>query len=732
MAHRQNVSQNVKLTPSAAALALLFAAPAWAQMAQATPNSTLPAVTVTSKAAPVLDVDRTDVGGLGLTQAKTPQSVTVLGADLLAATASGSLSQAIKLDASLADSYNTVGYIEGLSVRGFLLDQGNNFLRNGLPTSNYTPLAMEGLERVEVLKGVAGLQSGVSAPGGLVNFVSKTPQKDAFTTLTLGGDSHGGNKVHLDANTAIGDVGVRANWVNENLGTVFDGANGKRELASLALATYLSPSTKVSATAEYHHKRQTSVPGLGLLDTDGDGLGDTLPAPVYSRLNLNNQSWSLPFEATSTNVQLAIEHQLNADWQAHVALGTQRSVIHDRLAFPDGCSSAANYVYPGLCGNGDVDVYDYRSENEERNTSAWDAKLQGTVSAWGMAHRVSLGVAGRSQRTELNPKQAYNWVGTTNINQAIALAGDPTALDLNTNGRERALDAYASVVSTLTPTVQGFAGFRTTSLSRSSERSDGSRAVSFTQTVTTPWLGLSWSPLPSTLVYASWGQGVELEAVPNRASKFVNFGQVLPALKSEQTELGLKWQPHSRLLLTAAAFNISKPYADDQATASGIPERIAGAKTARHQGVELSAVGQFSSQLSVQASMAWIDAKFTAAIDPALIGQAVTNVPKAKASLFADYKIATVQGLSISGLLTSESGKTVTPDGSVTLPSAWQLDAGVRYQHQFLGKSTVWSLHAENLTDRNYWREAPTQYWGGIYLFPSTPRTVRARMTVEF
>ena len=84
---------NLKLSPSAAALALLFAAPAWAQTT--TPSQSLQGVTVTAKAAPVLDIDRTDVGGFGQTLAKTPQSITVLGADLLAATASSSLSQAI-------------------------------------------------------------------------------------------------------------------------------------------------------------------------------------------------------------------------------------------------------------------------------------------------------------------------------------------------------------------------------------------------------------------------------------------------------------------------------------------------------------------------------------------------------------------------------------------------------------------------------------------------------------
>jgi iron complex outermembrane receptor protein len=719
-----------KLSPGAAALALLFSAPGWAQTAS--PTQRLEAVNVTGKAAPVLDVDRADVGGLGLTLAKTPQSVTVLGADLLAATASSSLSQAIKLDASLDDSYNTTGFIESLSVRGFLLDQGNNFMRNGLPVSNYAPIAMENKERIEILKGVAGLQSGVSAPGGLVNFVSKTPQRDAFTTVSLGADGNGGSKVHLDSNTAWGAVGVRVNLAAEDQRTPFDRADGKREFASVALSTLAAPGTRISADLEYHHKKQPSVPGLGLLDSNGDGVGDTLPTNNYARLNLNNQSWSQPFEAASSNAQFAVDHQINANWQARVGLGMQRTIVHDRLAFPDGCSNATNYVYPGLCANGDVDVYDYRSENEERSTWAWDAKLQGNIASLGVQHRLSLGLSGRSARTDLAPKQAYNYVGSTNIYKPVPLPGDGTTLDLNTNSRERAVDVSASLVSDLTRSVQSFVGFRTSQLNRSSERSDGSRAIAFDQTVSTPWAGLSWSPMASTMLYASWGQGVELEAVPNRPNKFVNAGQVLPALKSEQTELGVKWQPNARVLVSAAAFSIDKPYADDQATVSDIPQRVAGGKTARHRGLELSAVGQMDAQLSLQASLTLLDARYTAAVDPKLVGQLVTNVPKTKVSLFADYKITALPGLSVNGLLTADSGKTVTTDGTVALPSAWQLDAGLRYQNRLIGKLTQWSLNVENLTDRSYWREAPTQYWGGTYLFPSTPRTVRARVTVEF
>ena len=717
----------LKLSPLALALA---ATASFSTFAQAAPQS-LQAITVTGKTAPQLDVESADVSGFGVPLAKSPQSVTVLGADLLSASAAQSLSQVIKLDASLADSYNTTGYIESVSIRGFLLDQSGNFTRNGLITSNDAPIALENKERIEVLKGVAGLQSGVSAPGGLVNYVTKVPMKDNFVTAELGANDSGGAKLHLDVNQNLGAVGVRLNLVDEALRPQFDKADGSRQLLSLALATELSPATSVSANLEYHRKRQPSVPGLGLLDSDGDGLGDTLPGSINPRLNLNNQAWSQPFEASSTTAEVALKHSLNANWSARVAANTQRLDIDDRLAFPDGCSSAANYVYPGLCANGDVDVYDYRSENEQRNLWSWDARLDGKFQALGLQHATRIGLNGRSASADLAPMQAYNWVGITNIYAPVALPADPSLTGKNTDSRERALAAYASLTSDLSQNVQSFVGVRSTRLKRSSERSDGARAVSYEQTVTTPWAGLAWSPNVTTMLYASWGQGVELEVVPNNPLQFTNSGQVLPALKSEQTEIGLKWQANPRLLLTAAAFSIDKP-SNDQVNPYALSPLVAGAKTARHRGLELSAAGRLNAALSLQASLMALDAKYTQAIDQTLVGQRVTNLPRLKASLFADYKLAALPGLSLNGLATFENGKTVTADGSVELPSAWQLDAGLSYQQRMAGKATLWRFNIENLTNRTYWREAPTTYWGGVYLFPATPRTLRASVTVDF
>jgi len=726
-----------KLSPISLAALTLAGGLSLSAAAQTVPPPTsqrLPQVTVTGKTAPVLDVNSADVGGFGVPLAQTPQSVSVLGADLLAASAAQTLSSVIKLDASLADSYNTTGYLESVSVRGFLLNQSGNFSRNGLITSNDGPMALENLARIEVLKGVAGLQSGVSAPGGLVNYVTKTPLPGAFVTAAISATDHGGTKLHLDANQQWDALGLRVNVVDEALRPRFDQANGSRQMLAVALAANLSPATTLSANLETHRKQQPSVPGLGLLDANGDGVGDAFPARIQPRLNLNNQPWSQPFATSSSSAELALTHQINADWHTRVALNAQRLQIDDRLAFPDGCSNAATYVYPGLCANGDVDIYDYRSEGEQRKLWSWEARLEGQFNALGAPHRTRLGLSGRSASADLAPMQAYNWVGTTNIDAPLLLPADATLASPNTDSRERALAAYATLSSTWHPGVQSFVGLRSTRLNRSSERSDGARAISFKQTVTTPWAGLTWQPNASAMLYASWGQGAELEAVPNRPDRFANAGQVLPALKSRQAELGLKWQMDPRLLLTAAAFRINKPSPDDMPAteAAGLPTQVAGAKTARHQGLELTASGRVNAAWSLQASLMALDAKYTQAVDPTLLGQRVTNLPRVKASLFADVKLAALPGLSVNALAVLESGKTVTADGRVKLPSSWQLDAGVAYAQRVAGKAFTWRLTIENLTDRTYWREAPTTYWGGVYLFASTPRTARASLTVDF
>jgi iron complex outermembrane recepter protein len=688
-------------------------------------------ITVTARSAPILDVETTEVGGFTTSLAKTPQSISVLSADLLMAGGIKTLSGALKFDASLTDNYNANGYLESLSVRGFALDQANNFRRNGLATSNYAPLAFENKELIEILKGVSGLQSGVSAPGGLVNFVTKKPLIDAFTQINLNADEYGTAGAHVDANLRVGAAGVRVNVAGEKLRTQFDRADGTRSFVSGAIALPLSNATSLAAEFEFHRKSQPSVPGLGLLDVDGDGVAETLPR-VLTSLNLNDQSWSLPVQSRTTQFSSALTHKFNDRWRASVSLSHFASKLNDRVAFPDGCSNAANYVYPGLCANGDVDIYDFRSDNEQRKLTSWEAKLGGTFLAFSVQHQAQFILAGRTGSTRLPPKSAYNYAGFTNIFSPRLVAENAALESVNTNASDRSTEAAFTLQSNWNATLQSFAGVRIARAARSSVRSDDTQRVALDQTITTPWFGITANINLALMMYAQWGSALELENVPNRPNDFQNFGIALTGQKSEQLELGAKWQPHARLLATIAVFNIEKPYADDIQNTIGLRTRIAGGKLARHRGAEVSATGRVNQQLSIQASASYLDTRYTRALDAALVGQRVTNTPRFAASVFTDYKVAALNGLSINSLFWLQQGKTATANGAVVLPNAWQIDLGVSYQTRVGGSLLTTRLNIENVTDRTYWREAPTTSWGGTYLFASKPRTFKLSAGFNF
>src|ERR1700756_1514018 len=80
-----------------------------------------------------------------------------------------SLSDLTRIDASITDSYNAVGYWTTFTVRGFQVDNQRNFRRDGLPINAETALPLENKSDVEVVKGLSGVQAGTSAPGGIVN-----------------------------------------------------------------------------------------------------------------------------------------------------------------------------------------------------------------------------------------------------------------------------------------------------------------------------------------------------------------------------------------------------------------------------------------------------------------------------------------------------------------------------------------------------------------------------------
>ncbi len=708
---------------------------AFAQTPSATNTSTtLPSVIVTGKpGAP--GQETASINGISdATVATTPLSITVIRAENLRQAGAGNLSNVLRADSSSTDFYNTTGFIESAQIRGFLLDNSLNFRRDGLPTSNYAPLVLENKERIEILKGLSGVQAGTSTPGGLINYTLKRPTNTALREVFAGISERGTTLLSTDLGGRFGAAafGYRINAAIENRRPMADHAPGKRSFLSGAFDARLPADSLLEAEFELSKTKQISVPGFGLLDTNGDGVAETLPPPIDPRVNLNNQPWSLPFESRSTIMSLGFKQPLSNTWRYSLRVSSQKIRTQDRLAFPDGCSNGPEYVYPGFCANGDADVYDYRSENERRSLRALEAKLQGNVSTAAIKHEIGLTFTQSRYAERFEPSQAYNYVGYTNIYAPLVLPADPTPKDKNTLRDSQTKEVAVTDVMRFGEHWSLWLGARHTQLSRSSVRTDGSRAVAYTQRFTTPWVALGYVPWQGGYLYLSAGSGIESDVVPNRPDQFANYGEVLPALRSHQQEIGFKQVLANAGLFTATLFNISKPFFAD--TSAGSPEnmRVAGGREARHRGLELSWRGNVLPSLNLQAQATFLNARISNSLDPNEIGRRARNVPPYNASLMAAWTVPGVEGWVWTNRLAFTGEKAVNLDNSVQLPATAQLDSYINWRQQLEAMSLTWRAGIDNVFNRRYWKDAPTQYWGGSYLFPAQPRTFRVSAQMRF
>ncbi len=688
---------------------------------------TLPAVTVQSSEQP----PQADVTGFGDQPLRElPLSATVVDSQQLQASGARRLADLTRFDASVTDAYNSPGYWDYLSIRGFVIDNRFNYRREGLPISAETSIPLDNKERIEILKGTSGIQAGTSAPGGLVNYVVKRPTEVDLRRATVEVSGRGGVLGAIDLGGRFGVdrvFGYRLNAAHETLRPRVDDLEGRRSLVALAADWRLGRDTLVEAEVEWSRKSQPSQAGFSL-------LGDRMPALPSPQLNLNNQPWSQPSVFGALTGTLRIEQAINADWRWSAQLGQQRLKTDDRLAYPFGCSAAEDYTR--FCGDGSFDLYDFRSENEQRRQTAAQLRLKGRVATGSVTHDLSVGLLHSRVRNRFQNQTNQFQLEPGNIDGTAITSGNATANEQSTDRDERSLELSLQDTIRWSPQWTTWLGLRHTRLDRSSIRTllldtdntplDRS-PTHYDASLTTPWIALGYQMQAGPLLYASYGEGVESHLVPNR-DRYTNPGVALPVRKSKQWEIGAKaaldawdWQ--------LTWFRIARPLTNiDDACFADCTGAYDG--QAVHQGLE-GALGWQGGPWRLNAGATLLDAERRGSATAALNGTRPVNVPRVVLRAKAAYRVAAVPGMTLDGGLVHEGRRSVLSDQSIELGSWTRLDAGLRYATQLQGLATHWTLAVENLTDRRYWKESPTQY-GHVYLFTGAPRTVRLAMQVEF
>ncbi len=694
----------------------------------------------------ITDTAPSQVSGFGdVPLSKAPFSAISFDRQVLQDIGAQRVSDALRLDASVADSYNSPAYWDMLSVRGYTLDNRYNYRREGLPISAETMIGMDNKERIELFKGTSGIQAGTSAPGGLVNYVVKRAPSGNDDVIRSVSASYGPGKssnVGLDLGGRFGenkDFGYRFNAAYEDLNPYIRNTQGHRKLVALAMDWRISADSKLEWEIEKSDRQQMGVNGYSL-------LGNQLPAPVDGKTNLTRQSWSVPGVFAGTTGSVRFKQSLGDGWLWTTSYGAQRLKTDDRLTFALGHNCYGGDVNaPALCDRysaaGQFDVYDFRSDNERRKIDAVKSEISGS-SAWGNTqHDFSASVMRFRQLDRLPSLQAYNLVGEGSTSGGFTTVSDPTLTYPNVNRSEYSTELALNDRITLPTATTVWLGVRHTRYNRQSSENAicdenyvctpaaGTNPTATNGQVTTPWLAVSQQLTPELQAYASYGQGVELSVTPNKPS-YTNAGQALPALRSKQYELGIKSQT-ATTRWQATVFDITRPQSADACNAEGdvCTRQIDG--QAHHRGLELSG-GLTHGQWNGDVSAAWIDAKRqNAEIDPTINGQTALNVPRMTWRGLVQYRFTEVPGLRSSLRVSHEGERRVLEDGSINLPAWTTVDFATHYDTRIEGTRTQWTLAIDNLADRHYWRESPKQF-GHYYLYPGTPRTLRLAVKASF
>jgi iron complex outermembrane receptor protein len=162
-------------------------------------------IVITSRLQKLYRVDETSSGRLPTRPLQSSQSIQVINAELIE-------DQGARNAQDLYRNLSGVSFFSyaGVTARGFRQEEIFFDGLRGDPYAGFSVPQLFNVERVEFLKGPSGMLYGQSAPGGLFNYSTKSPQERTFleARAVLGSESRAGGS--LDWNTVLSDNGTAA------------------------------------------------------------------------------------------------------------------------------------------------------------------------------------------------------------------------------------------------------------------------------------------------------------------------------------------------------------------------------------------------------------------------------------------------------------------------------------------------------------------------------------------
>lgn len=550
-------------------------------------------------------------------------------------------------------------------------------------------------EKVEIVKGSAGLITGLANPSATINYVRKRPSDDLQASAALSLGQWQNKRAEVDIATALSDsVRARAVVAYDNGETHLDRNENTTQLGYGIFEFDLSDNTMLTAGYSYDRNESKGVlwGALPLLYTDGSRTN-------YDVSTSNAPDWT--FANTTQKQSFAeLEHHINQNWTAHLHLTHNQSTYDSNLFYVYGTPERGTEV--GLFGYASA----YERDEEQLNV---DLFVSGDFSLFERNHQLVLGYS--DSDTNLAEASHYNNTDGFPVLGADWAKGNTPAMDFPdhdpaTSSTDIDLSQKAFYVAARLNVLDNLAlllGARNTELEQTGVSYGGESNASANKTV--PYFGVTYELIDSLMLYSSYSEVFKQQTWVNSEL------QPLGATVGASSELGLKKSFNDeRSVLTLAAF--SSEQSDFGVFVARNESGIAIYRTAElsSSGYELEFSGEVTDGLNIGAGLTVLDIKEDDE-------DARPFIPTQLLKFSASYVFPSLPDLKI-GSSVKWQNETTTSDGSYTQDAFTLLDIAAHYQ---INAQLSVSLNLENLGNEKYLNSL---YWSQAYF--GEPRNMSA------
>jgi outer membrane receptor for ferric coprogen and ferric-rhodotorulic acid len=640
----------------------------------------------------------TSATGLSMSVRETPQSVSIVSAQLIEDEDIRSLNDAVSSAAGISTRELDSTRFR-YSARGFTVE---NYQIDGIPM----PLSNSGegatstaiYERVEIVRGATGLLNGVGNPSAAINLIRKRAHSAEFKgSATASVGSWSDYRALLDLSSGLNDDGnVRGRLVfeYEDSGSYVDFASNKKMVAYGIIDTDITEDTLLSTGFSYqdNQPKGSTWGGLPLWYSDGDRTD-------WETSKTTAPTWSY-WDSTNINYFANLTHNISDDWQIKLNFNQANNDIDRELLYMSGTVDKTTGL--GLRGSPSKGKID---------TEQTDLGLHvnGNFSLFEQQHEVVFGIT-HSTYDYLD----YNYARETR----------PTPGDFNNWDGSYAKPQWgeASLRHELTETQKGFYGATRLAITNDFTMVLGARfadwqekgisrdkPVNYSDDSIIPYAGVLYDIQDNHTIYGSY---TEIFQVQNKNDK---FGTQLDPLTGINYELGFKSEFFDGAVNTSFALfkidqdNLAERDGDNTVPGTGIdgedPEQAyIGLQGTTSEGFEMEVVGEITTGLHVSMSYTQFSAESAEGED------VLTYQPRKLFKLNTRYdfsgdldKLSIAAGIDWQDNNYTDKKNPVSKEEEVLEQEAYALvDLMARYQ---FSQQLSAQINIDNLLDKKYYSQ---------------------------